>query len=109
MAKNTPPPAGSGEESGDSGQAPKNRPGFNEKGEAYPGVDPESGERMAVTYEGLQDEFGKKRGEEIYFEISRLGRYGITELNTTDTYPDLSLSGLKEKARDKVDQLFTVE
>lgn len=80
----------------------KKRAGFNDKNEPYPGVDPDTGERKAVTFEGLKAEFGAKEGERIYFEISRLGGHGITEQNQIDNYPPLSLTGMKKQDVDAV-------
>jgi hypothetical protein len=48
------------------------RPGFNEKDEPYPGVDPSTGERVTVTLQGLKDEFGPKRGELLFRQIGQV-------------------------------------
>jgi hypothetical protein len=44
----------------------KREHGFNVKGEAFPGVDPDTGERKAVTWIGLREEFGEREGARLY-------------------------------------------
>lgn len=53
-------------------QQPKGarRPGFREDGTPYPGVDMATGVRKAVTYDGLQEEFGDAQGVAIYNAIA---------------------------------------
>ena len=81
------------------------RKGFKESGEAYPGVDPDTGERKAATFDGLVAEFGKKKGEEIYFKISEIGGHGVEQGGPVEFRPDLSLNMAKDK-RAEVDKLF---
>lgn len=81
----------------DTKDAAIKRVGFDDKGVAYPGVDPETGERKAVTFEGLKKEFGAKDGERIYFEISRIGGHGVEPSAPIDFRPDLSLNMPKDK------------
>jgi hypothetical protein len=48
----------------------KYEPGFNAKGMAYPGVDPDTGERKAVTWIGLREEFGEREGSRLYNDLA---------------------------------------
>lgn len=77
------------------------RPGFSKEGRAYPGVDPDTGERKALTYEGLQREFGPKTGVEVYRKVATAGGFGHVEGN-----PDLSLVGLEGEHRQRVDAIL---
>lgn len=74
-------------------QAPQNDPEVNsefarsralaqETGTA-PGIDPETGERAAVTYRQLYNEMGgdKKRAADTFREIARAGGYGDVSLD----------------------------
>lgn len=90
-----------GTESDAKAAAPTQRPGFSREGKPYPGVDPDSGERKAVTYEGLQKEFGPKTGAELYREVALAGGFGRVEGN-----PDLSLVGLEGEHKEKVDAIL---
>lgn len=53
-----------------------------EKGTA-PGIDPETGERAAVTYRQLFNETGgdAKKAEEIFRDVARAGGYGDVDLD----------------------------
>jgi hypothetical protein len=44
----------------------KYEPGFRADKTAYPGVDPDTGERKAVTWAGLREEFGEREGAQLY-------------------------------------------
>jgi hypothetical protein len=77
------------------------RPGFNSQGKPYPGVDPETGERRALTYEGAQKEFGPRRGAEVYAAVAMAGGFGRVEGN-----PDLSLVGLEGEHKKQVDEIL---
>lgn len=77
------------------------RPGFSSDGKAYPGVDPDTGERKALTFEGAQKEFGSKSGAELYHAVASAGGFGRVEGN-----PDLSLVGLGGEHRQKVERLL---
>lgn len=48
----------------------KYEPGFRADGAAYPGVDPDTGERKAVTWAGLKEEFGEREGARLYNAVS---------------------------------------
>jgi hypothetical protein len=45
-------------------------PGFRADGTAYPGVDPDTGERKAVTWAGLREEFGEREGARLYNDLA---------------------------------------
>lgn len=51
--------------------------GFNAEGRAYPGVDPDTGERKAVTWAGLRDEFGEREGARLYNALAVTGFGGV--------------------------------
>ena len=48
----------------------KYEPGFRPDGRAYPGVDQDTGERKAVTWAGLRDEFGEREGSRLYNDLA---------------------------------------
>lgn len=48
----------------------KHDPGFRANGTAYPGVDPDTGERKAVTWAGLREEFGEREGSRLYNDLA---------------------------------------
>jgi hypothetical protein len=91
------------ETTGNQTQTPKatQRPGFSKEGKAYPGVDPDTGERRALTYEGAQREFGPKRGVEVYQAVAMAGGFGRVEGN-----PDLSLVGLTGEHKERVEKIL---
>ena len=72
-------------------QAPKrsSRPGFDADDKPYPGVHPDTGERMAVTHKGLMREFGGDRGHKLYLRLAKAGGYG-----RLTSYPSLDLHSL---------------
>lgn len=45
-------------------------PGFRPNGTAFPGVDPDTGERHAVTWDGLRAEFGERKGSRLYNDLA---------------------------------------
>lgn len=75
--------------------------GFTKENKPYPGVHPDTGERKAVTYEGLQKEFGPKRGADLYMEIARVGGFGYVEGN-----PALSLVGMDDEHAARVKKVL---
>ncbi|HEX7313299.1 MAG TPA: hypothetical protein VF297_05235 [Pyrinomonadaceae bacterium] len=89
------------EATGGAGAAQPHRAGFSKEGKAYPGVDPDTGERKALTYEGAQKEFGPKTGAELYHAVALAGGFGRVEGN-----PDLSLVGLDGEPREKVEKIL---
>ena len=44
--------------------------GFRADGTAFPGVDPDTGERKAVTWAGLREEFGEREGARLYNDLA---------------------------------------
>lgn len=44
--------------------------GFRSDGTAFPGVDSDTGERKAVTWAGLREEFGEREGARLYNAIA---------------------------------------
>lgn len=48
----------------------KYEPGYRPDGTAYPGVDPDTGERKAVTWAGLREEFGDREGARLYNDLA---------------------------------------
>lgn len=69
----------------------KKRAGFNAEGAAFPGVDPDTEERKAVTWAGLRDEFGTKVGSKLYNDIA-VAAFGGVQPNR----PSLSLLTLQD-------------
>lgn len=70
----------------------KLEPGFNAEGKAFPGVDPDTGERHAVTWHGLREEFGVRTGSKLYNDIA-VAAFGGVQPNR----PALSLLTLQDK------------
>jgi len=81
--------------------APWRGAGFTKDNKPYPGVDPKTGERKSVTREGLQKEFGPKRGAELYDEIAIAGGHGRVE-----GFPALLLVDLDAEHDAKVKELL---
>jgi len=48
----------------------KYEPGMRADKTAYPGVDPDTGERKAVTWTGLREEFGEREGARLYNDLA---------------------------------------
>src|ERR1044072_5005780 len=48
----------------------KYEPGFRSDRTAYPGVEPDTGERKAVTWAGLREEFGDREGARLYNDLA---------------------------------------
>lgn len=74
-----------------------------------PGIDPETGERAAITYRQLFNETGgdAKKAEEIFREVARAGGYGDVGLDQALDVRGLSRSVEENKARaDQADDLF---
>lgn len=85
--------------------AKKSKPGFNAEGKAYPGVDPDTEERKAVSWAGLRDEFGTKNGSKLYNDIAvaafggvQPGRPALSLLTLQDAY--MRPRGKNESAED---------
>lgn len=73
-------------------KAKKREMGFSAEGKAYPGVDPDTGERRAATWEGLRAEFGERKGSRLYNDLAVAAFGGVQPGR-----PDLSLATLDEK------------
>jgi len=79
-----------------------------EKGTA-PGIDPETGERAAITYRQIFNETGgdDKAAQEIFRGVARAGGYGDVGLDQTLDIRSLSRSVEENKAlADKEEDLF---
>lgn len=101
---------------------PARRLGFDEKGKPYRGVDPKTGERMAVVLTELQAEFGAREGLAKYIAIANLEGEHIHP-ETREPYmwryfhdprsegagyhPDLVVAILPEAAREQVKNILT--
>jgi hypothetical protein len=75
-----------------SAKSKKREMGFSSEGKAYPGVDPDTGERKAATWEGLRAEFGERRGSRLYNDLAVAAFGGVQPGK-----PDLSLATLDER------------
>lgn len=75
-----------------SAKTKKREAGFSAEGKAYPGVDPDTGERKAATWEGLRAEFGERKGSRLYNDLAVAAFGGVQPGR-----PDLSLATLDEK------------
>jgi hypothetical protein len=73
-------------------KAKKREMGFSIEGKAYPGVDPDTGERKAVTWEGLRAEFGERKGSRLYNDLAVAAFGGVQPGR-----PDLSLATTDER------------
>jgi hypothetical protein len=69
----------------------KYEPGFRADGTAYPGVDADTGERKAVTWNGLREEFGDRDGARLYNDLAvaafggvQPGRPSLSYITATD-------------------------
>lgn len=52
-------------------------PGFRPDGTAYPGVDPYTGERKALTWDGAREEFGERIGARLYNDVAKAAFGGV--------------------------------
>lgn len=89
----------------------KRRPGFQDDGKTpYPGVDPESGERVTVTLQALRDEFGKAKGEEMYQQIGMVtGSVDFFGRTLEAHAPDLQIKGANKDVVEKVSEILAKE
>lgn len=81
-----------GNENASAKTTAKREPGFSASKKAYPGVDPDTGERKAVTWDGLRAEFGERKGSRLYNDLAVAAFGGVQPGR-----PDLSLATLDEK------------
>ena len=89
-------------------KAAAQRPGFDEKGKPYKGVDPETGERRTVVLSELKREFGPKTGEEMYSRIAQVAGGGSPMLQhrVEEDARDIGLDGADEEIRVKVSAIL---
>jgi hypothetical protein len=73
-------------------QAKKPLAGLNAAGLPFPGVDPDTGERHAVTWNGLREEFGTRTGSKLYNDIAVAAFGGVQP-----SRPALSILTLQDK------------
>lgn len=86
--------------------AARPRLGFNDKGEAYPGVDPETGERVTVTLDALRREFGPKKGEEMFVRVRHAHGTG-NPFDRVEVDPrDLQLTDLAPERRERINAIL---
>ena len=94
----------------DKEKAPaKSRAGFDDKGKAYPGVDPDTGERVTVTLDALKSEFGAKRGADMYRRVAEVAGGGAALLpESVEQYPrDIGLTGADKSIIERVNAILT--
>jgi hypothetical protein len=79
--------------------------GFRADSTAFPGVDPDTGQRRAVTWHGLREEFGIRNGSKLYNDIAvaafggvQPGRPSLSLLTMQDKY--MRPQGKHETAED---------
>lgn len=78
------------------------RAGFDDRGRAYKGVDPKTGERVTVVLSELKREFGPRRGEEIYIRVAEAAGLGGAFLRVDEYAPDVSLGGMDDEQAARV-------
>ena len=83
-------------------------------GDEIPGVDPESGEMVAVTVEGLQKRYGlsKQKAEDRYLEIASIdgGRHFFNPRTEPTNYrPALLIEGAKPDLRERINTILNSE
>jgi len=83
---------------------PGRRAGFDEQGKPYKGVDPETGERLTVTLDALKDEFGPRKGEEMYRKIAAVAGGGNSSMpvRLDEGARDIGLAGADKSVLDRV-------
>jgi hypothetical protein len=106
-ATNAPAPKATAQPAPAESVSKKVKPGFRADGTAYPGVDPVTGERRTVTYNGLREEFGEVKGTRLYNLIASAGYGGVMRhkpalslrsLRDENAAPDLTDARLKQRA-----------
>jgi hypothetical protein len=86
--------------------------GFKEDGTPYPGVHPETGERHAVTLDGMKKEFGPKAGEIKFRQIGLLTGTldGLAPLERQSAaMGGIQLLGMDEETQFKVNEILTAK
>jgi hypothetical protein len=73
------------------------------------GVDPDTKERVTISLAALQFELGAEKGLDKYSRIAKAGGFldpSIESRGGSHYFPDLSLDGMEQKARDRVDAIL---
>ena len=83
---------------------PAARPGFDDGGRPYKGVDPDTGKRLTVVLSELKKEFGPKKGEEMYARIRVAANGGAPLLapRVEEDARDIGLDGAPPEVMEKV-------
>jgi hypothetical protein len=79
------------------------RDGIDEETGLFHGIDPETKTRLSVTLPGLQAQFGREKGEEIYLKIAGVGGGSVffnPRGEATDFRPALGIGGLLISLKD---------
>jgi hypothetical protein len=73
------------------------------------GIDPDTKEVLAISLAVLQKQQGDEKGLRLYGRIARAGGFSdpAQEPIGSHYFPDLTLEGLSEAARAKVDKILT--
>jgi hypothetical protein len=90
-----------------TGDEPK-KDGVDPETGLFHGIDPETKERVSVTLAGLQAQFGKEKGEQIYLKIAGIGGGSVffnARAEATDFRPTLGISGLRTSLQDLQEHL----
>lgn len=87
------------------------RLGFDDKGNAYPGVNPETGERVNVNLDALKSEFGPKRGEEMFLKVAAVAGGGNPSLTLRAAdYPGgIGLVGADKAVVERVNEILSAK
>jgi N-acetylglutamate synthase/N-acetylornithine aminotransferase len=86
--------------------------GVDEETRLFHGIHPENFERLAVTLEGLQAEFGDKLGEAKYLKIAGIAGGSVffnPNAEATNYRPPLGIAGLKGKNAETVAAILAAE
>jgi hypothetical protein len=75
-----------------AGKSPMER--IQEAGAVPMNAQPGKGMGKSVTLEGLQKEYGKKRGLNLYYDIALAGGFGDLRSAASGVTPPLDLTGL---------------
>lgn len=86
--------------------------GVDEETRLFHGVDPENFERVTVSLEGLQAEFGKELGEKKYLQIAGMAGGSVffnPGAEATSYRPPLGVSGLKGKHKTELEAILAAK
>jgi hypothetical protein len=82
--------------------------GFKDDGEAYPGVDPKTGERVTVTLAALKSEFGSAKGAKMYERIFETVFTNPRPMTAgAEHNPDIQIVGASDDVRAEVQRILT--